>query len=201
MAKTFSIVFLFITSVSYSQQMDYRMKIRVSEDGSGKRFELAIDREDQGANFYFAQYDSTSSKWAEKDKHLYSKLLRDFYKNGEMPYDHSRIIEGLNRKYEYYTKDSISIPATHPFIIVTDSVAIATSDALKRFEENKELQTVKGYQFTLDIYSQERWRKINLRNPSIQSHPLIFRLLSGMLEVYRNGDPKVLITKKDTFGY
>lgn len=201
MAKTFSIVFLFITCVGFSQQMDYRMKIRVSEDGTGRRFELRVDKDDQIANFYFAQYDSTSSKWAEKDRKLYIKLIRDFYKNGVMPAEHGRIIEGLNRKYEYYTNDSLSIPTTHPFIIVTDSVALATREVLKRFEENKEFQAIKGYQFTLDIYSQERWRQIKVRNPSIRSHPLIFRLISGMLEVYRNGDPKVLITKKDTFGY
>ena len=118
-----------------------------------------------------------------------------------MPSEHGRIIEGLNRKYEYYTNDSLSIPATHPFITLTDSVALATREVLQRFEENKEFQSIQGYQVTLDIFSHNIFRTISVRNPTIKSHPLIFKLLSGMLEVYRNGHPRVLVTKEDTFGY
>ena len=201
MKKAFFIVFLGISTFGYSQQQEYRMKIRVTKDGTGERFELRVDKKAQEACFYYAQYDSTSSNWAARDRKLYNKLIRDYYKNGVMPAEHGRIIEGINRSYEYYTNDSIIVPLQHPFIRTTDSVANATSEELRRFEENKEFQTITGYQVTLDIFSEDKLRTINVRNPTLNSHPLIYNLITGMLLMYRESNPKILVTKESTFGY
>jgi hypothetical protein len=201
MKTIFPKIFLLITTIGFSQQSEFRMKIRATQDKTGKRFELRVNKTKQEVQFHFAQYDSTSSKWDTKDKYLYNKLIKNFYKNGGMPYEHTRIIEGINRKYEYYKKDSISIPLNHPFIYVTDSIVLSTSERLKNFEVNKKTQMKSGSQVTLNIFSNDTLRTVSVRSPTFKSHPLIYKLLTGMLEIYRNRNPKILLTEKETFGY
>ena len=170
---------------------------------SGNKFKIKIEKEKSQTTIYLSQRDSIA-KLNSKESLLWDSIRAAISKSKKISNDIFNLVDSLVHKNEYYSRDTIVIENHHELIEHINAVYHATEEQL----ENKNIIGDDGFSVGLDgttvrleISDKLNHRKIGVWSPRENTHPLIYNLISEILEYYRSLNPKILISKQDTSGY
>jgi hypothetical protein len=182
----------------FGQKQEYSIDIQVRTGVTDKEFRIKIEKGISQAIIFLTRRDSVGI-WDKKDRRKFNRLEKNILK-GRVTLDNALlVIESLNLKYNYNSKDSFSIGLSHPLIQLTDSIFVTSKNNLENYNPHRIVMD--GTSFRIQLRDNDSIRRISVRNPSLDSQPLIYTLITDVLINYRQQDPQILITKNETAGY
>ncbi|QNE41989.1 hypothetical protein F1C16_20400 (plasmid) [Hymenobacter sp. NBH84] len=104
-----------------------------------------------------------------------------------------------------YTWDRlpVTIPPTHRFAQLLDSVYASSVEQLERHAENRKGIILDGIHFSIVLQGTDRRvKKVQVHSPRPDSHPLVYRLIHESLQLYREQRPDdIRLDVRHTWGY
>ena len=170
---------------------------------SGNKFKIKIEKEKSQTTIYFSQRDSIA-KLNSKESLLLDSIRTAISKSKKISNDIFNLVDSLVHRNEYYSMDTIVLENHHKIIQHINSVYYASDEQLENkntIDNNGTPVRLDGTSIKLEISDKQSYRKIGIWSPRENTHPLIYNLISKILEYYRSLNPKILISKQDSSGY
>ena len=195
----FLIIFLVFSSYfMFGQKQGYSIDMQANTGVTSKGFGIKIEKGISQAKVFLTRRDSVGV-WDKKDKRKFNRLEKNILK-GRVTVDYaSLVIDSLNLKYNYNSKDSFSIDLSNPLIQLTDSIFVTSKNILENYNPHRIVMD--GTSVRIQLSDNDSFRRISVRSPSPDSHTLIYKLITNVLIYYRQQGPQILKTKNETSGY
>lgn len=183
--------FLFCNGFLYAQDKN-QQSIEFQKSNGGEIYSIYLVYIKNTIKVTYKKVDSLSKKFY--DDSDYKKFMDEsdqFFKNDKKldTYKLSKWnddIEKLKKSYTFYTVDSITFrKKDYPKLndLFYQMLTVPASE-IENISKNKQRIVIDGYQMRLLLNNNGVERKIYATSPSLQSHPLITKLLTEVLQLY-----------------
>jgi hypothetical protein len=111
--------------------------------------------------------------------------------------------QDITEKYTYYNKDSVIVGVNKDtsYTSLLNKISNTTTDSLENKEANKNRIVFDGTFFEFNIKSGKDDRTLEVHSPSPQSHPILYKLLTQTIDLYRRIKVNEFLSKNRTDGY
>lgn len=211
--KLFSTIFLAISnflisasSVTGNEKDDINIHIDAESSVSSTKFNIEITKHGQLLKVNYKLYDSIKSSQLNKDTtfiRLMQQIRKNWTDNSSAARTRFESLDNITRKYYAYDRDSIILKANDAkkFVSLLTDVSKSSKEDLERTEQNKHIIVLDGTEVTYTIISNNKTVFANVHSPTIETHPLLYKLLTNALNLYRGNKHNSFLNKKRTCGY
>lgn len=205
--KVLLIFFLIFSSFIVHCQHNHSYCIEIDAHASINRMKLniMIERYDENIKVFYNKLDSIDPQSSESDSKRIQ--LHKKYAKAKSNSKKERIInrlKTLSEKYEIYKKDTLIINVSEniQYSNLLDTIYKTDKNVLIRDRRRGSLIILDGTSFKIRVLENNKVLKdLYIHAPRSDSHPLIYKLISETLDIYRINNENSFLDKKYTNGY
>lgn len=205
MKQTLLLALLLLTATCFAQPSEkHRIHLTVSQGFGSEIFNILISQTSEDTKIVYSKLDSVNKEMASRDKEVIN-VMNLYAKSNYL--DKPNSVEGekfeqelkkLLLKYSFYTRDSLLLKSNDnkEYSILLDQFHLASKESLEEIAKLNRAGALIGPIVEVKLNSEGETSKVlTYISPGSDKHPLIYKLVSETLNLYRKRHPNSFLEK------